>query len=159
MRSASSRALLGAAACAAAALGALLLDADEAGAQQAIVSSAHFAGAQSSKGAVAELVLFNTSAAAMTLDLKLLLPDGTVLVDRPAEIDVAGFQTVFVSLAEQIARDVPKGEVPYKGTFSVIVSGAEPFSESVVVGHVAQYFGTRKSPKAAYVLRPLFTTQ
>lgn len=142
-----------------ASLAAAALFLGEAGAQQATVSSAHFGGAQSQKGAVPELVLFNTTAAPMTLDLRLVAADGTTLVDRAGEIDLGSRQTVFVSLAEQLSRDLPKGVAPYKGTFSVVVSGADPFAESTVVAHVAQYFGSRKSPKAAYVLRPLFTTQ
>ena len=144
---------------AAAALGAALFPRGEADAQAVVVSVAHFAGAQSDKKSVPELVLFNTTAAPMTLDLRLHAPDGSVLADRAGEIELGARQTVFVGLAEQLARDLPEGTKPYRGSFSVVVSGAEPFSESTVVAHVAQYFGTRKSPKAAYVLRPLFLTQ
>ena len=144
---------------AAAALGAALLVRGEADAQAVIVSTAHFAGAQSDKRSVPELVLFNTTSTAMTLDLQLVAPDGSVLVDRAGEIALGSRQTAFVNLAAELAQDLPEGTKPYRGSFSVVVSGAEPFGESTVIAHVAQYFGSRKSPKAAYVLRPLYLTQ
>lgn len=127
-----------------------------AGAQEEVRRAAHFAGVDGGKGAAPELVLFNTTGTPMTLDLKLVDPEGNVLVDRADEIELGFQQTAFVDLAEQLRRDLPRNVKPYRGSFAVVVSGGPPFDASTVVGHVAQYYGARARPKAAFVLQPLF---
>jgi hypothetical protein len=142
----------GAAACAALAAAALT----PARAGTDAPCTAFIAGVSSAKGTAPELVLFNTSTGSLVLDLKLVQPDGTVLVDRPGEITLTSRQTRAVDLLEQIARDLPGRTAPYRGTFTVEVRGPVGFNRDVVILHVAQYFGSRAKPKAAFVLDPLF---
>jgi hypothetical protein len=59
---------------------------------------------------------------------------------------------VAVDLMEQFSRDLPKRTKPYQGLFSVEVSGASPFGANTVLIHVTQFYGSRKNPKAAFVL-------
>lgn len=118
--------------------------------------TAYIGGASSAKGAVPELVVFNTTFSTLTLDLKLLDPDGTVLIDRPGEVVVNAQQTLSVDLLEQLRRGLPKTTKPYAGTFTVQLDGPEGFSQDFVVLHLTQYFGSKAKPKAAYILKPLF---
>lgn len=118
--------------------------------------TAYIGGASSAKGAVPELVIFNTTFSTLTLDLKLLDPDGQVLIDRPAEIVVNGQQTLSVDLLEQFRRGLPKSAKPYAGTFTVQIDGPQGFSEDFIILHLTQYFGSKAKPKAAYILKPVF---
>jgi hypothetical protein len=141
---------------AAGAAGAALALRSTATAQDEGVVAAHFVGADSSKGATPELVLFNLTPTQMTLTLTLVDPEGTPVVHRVGEIELGSRQTKTVDLLEQFSRDLPRGQKPYAGRFAVVVRGAAPFDESTVVAHLAQYYGKRKKPSAAYVLRPVF---
>lgn len=118
--------------------------------------TAYFGGVTSEKGAVPELVLFNTGDATLTLDLLLRDASGTVLADRADELTLGPRQTLAVDLLEQLARDVDRPAKPYAGLLSVEVHGDAGFDGDVVIAHVAQYFGKRTKPTAAYVLRPVF---
>jgi hypothetical protein len=141
-----------------AALGVALLAADRTAARagSAGTCTAFVGGVSSAKGAVPELVIFNTQFSSITLDLKLLDADGMVLVDRPAEITVTSQQTVNIDLIEQLKRGLPKTTKPYAGTFTVQLNGPVGFTTDVYLVHVTQYFGSKAKPKAAYVLRPVF---
>jgi hypothetical protein len=120
--------------------------------------SAFVGGADSSKGAVPELVLSNLTDTVYTLDLTLRDRAGVVLASRDDEITLDPRATLQVDLLEQIRRDLPARTKPYAGLFSVEVRGDAPFAPETVLVHVTQYFGSRKAPKAAYVLRPGFRT-
>lgn len=130
----------------------------EAARADGVSCSAFVGGADSSKGAVPELVLSNLTDSAMSLDLTLRDAAGQVLVSRDDEVALEPRATVQVDLLEQIRRELPGRTKPYAGLFTVEVRGDAPFAEDAVLVHVTQYFGSRKAPKAAYVLRPAFRT-
>ncbi len=118
--------------------------------------TAYIGGASSAKGAVPELVVFNTTFSTLTLDLKLLGPDGTVLIDRPGEVVVNGQQTLSVDLLEQFRRGLPRTAKPYAGPFTIQLDGPQGFSEDFFIVHLTQYFGSKAKPRAAYILKPVF---
>jgi hypothetical protein len=118
--------------------------------------TAYVVGASSAKGAVPELVLFNTTSQTMTLDLDLLGPDGVAIISRAGEVVVNGRQTLSMDLLEQFKRDLTGKAKPYAGTFTVALHGPVGFTADRVIVHVTQYYGTRTKPKAAYVLDPVF---
>jgi hypothetical protein len=118
--------------------------------------TAFIGGIQTDKASAPELVIFNTTAEQLTLDLVLRKPDGTALVTEPASIVLTAHQTGFFDLKAKLAT--ANAGKAYLGTFSAEVTGAAPFSENDAVVHVTQYFGTRKKPKSAFVIRPLFSS-
>ncbi|MCE9637823.1 MAG: hypothetical protein K8T90_19155 [Planctomycetes bacterium] len=120
------------------------------------VTAAIVGGVDSSAGAVPELVLSNLTSATQTLDILLLDANGDTLVSHAADVTLGPRATVAVDLLEQLRRDLPKKAKPYAGIFTVEVRGDAGFTESAVLVHVTQFFGTRKKPKAAFVLRPVF---
>lgn len=120
------------------------------------VTAAVIGGVDSSPGAVPELVVSNLTSAAQTLDVVILDTDGATIVSHTADITLGPRATVAVDLLEQLRRDLPKKTKPYAGLFTVEVRGDVAFTESNVLVHVTQFFGTRKKPKAAFVLRPVF---
>ena len=142
----------------AAALGAaaVLSSGTRARAQAEPMTTAYVGGVDTGSGAVPELVLSNLSNTSMTLDLVLRDGAGAVLVNHPAEIPLAGSQTVAVDLLAQLKRDVPRGKKPYRGIVMVEVGGDSSFGQDSVLVHVTQYFGSRKRPRAAFVLRPAY---
>jgi hypothetical protein len=117
--------------------------------------TAFIGGIQTDKATAPELVIFNTTAETMTLDLVLRAPNGTALVTTPAAFTLTGHQTGFFDLKALLATKGLNGKA-YLGTFSAEVTGAPPFSENDAVIHVTQYFGSRKKPKSAFVIRPVF---
>ncbi len=118
--------------------------------------TAFLAGAQSGKKTPVELVVFNTTATAFTLDLIIRDPAGIELVNRPGEIAVAARATAIVSIEEQLSRDLDRKTKPYEGIVSIELVGDSPFDEEQVIVHATQYFGKRSKPKGAVVFRPLF---
>lgn len=113
-------------------------------------------GVEASKKSSPELVLFNTASGSYTLDLTLRDADGNVIVSRDGEISVGAYQTVGIDLMEQIRRDLPKKTKPYAGLFSAEITGDTPFGPDTVLVHVTQFYGSRKNPKAAFVLPAVF---
>lgn len=118
--------------------------------------AAYVGGVDTSAGTATELVVWNAAPQEVTLDLVLRDRAGAVLVDGPGEIVVGARQTVTVDLHERLRRDLAKGAKPYAGTLSVELHGAPPFTSDTAIVHVTQYFGTRKKPRTAFVLRALF---
>lgn len=110
-------------------------------------------GAEVGKKITAELVLFNTITTTHTLDLEILDGEGNTLVSRTGEIQLGRYETGMIDLTEQLSRDLTGKEKPYEGPVSVRVTGGDgSFREDTVLVHVAQYYGKRTKPKAAYVL-------
>ena len=142
----------------AAALGAAAVLASGTGAraQESPLMTAYVGGVDSGSGAVPELVVSNLSSTEMTLDLVLRDTAGAVVASHPAEIALAGGQTLALDLNAQLKREVPRGKKPYRGLMTVEVGGDEAFGPDSVLVHVTQYFGSRKRPRAAFVLRPTY---
>ena len=126
-------------------------------AAQAATSSAFIGGLETGKSADPELVVLNTTSSSMTLDLKLRGTDGTVLADLPGSLALGPNQTIARDLRADLAQAGSGGRA-YVGVFSAEVSGGDPFAASTAIVHVTQYFGNRKKPKAAFVVRPLFSS-
>lgn len=120
------------------------------------VTAAVVGGVDSSAGAVPELVLSNLTGASQTLDIVLLDASGNEIVNHPADVTLGPRQTVAVDLIEQLSRGLPKKTKHYAGLFTVEVRGDAGFTTDSTLVHVTQFFGTRKKPKAAFVLRPVF---
>jgi hypothetical protein len=115
-------------------------------------------GGEAGKQRAAEIVVFNTSGFPIPLDLRIRDSEGVVIVERLGELSVGPQQTVFVDVQAELTRDLARKEKPYQGLFSVELTGPAPFGPDDVVVHLAQYFGKRKNPKAAFVVRALFKT-
>jgi hypothetical protein len=117
--------------------------------------TAFIGGVETAKTIVPELVVLNTAGADMTLDLVLRNAAGQAIVTLPAAVAVPARQTVFVDLQEKLKTAGLNGK-PYVGLFAVELTGEAPFGADAAVVHVTQYFGSRRKPKAAFTLRPLF---
>lgn len=127
-----------------------------------VTCTAWFGGLETGKLAVPELVVFNTGAEAISLNVTLRSETGATLATTAAPLDVAAFNSLFLSLTPMLATAGTDGR-PYVGRFTAEVTGAAPFSEGVAVVHVTQYFGKPAKgglrpvkPKGAFVVRPLF---
>jgi hypothetical protein len=143
--------------CIALAVAACALFALHAGARASDTTcSAFVGGLQTSKTLDPQLVVFNTTDSAMTLDLKVRAPDSTVLADLPGSLVLGARQTIVFDLRPALAHAGPTGKA-YVGTCSIEVSGAAPFSQDTAVVHVTQYVGAPAKPKAAYVVRSIFS--
>lgn len=118
--------------------------------------SAFVGGLQTSKSQAAHLVTFNTTDTPMTLDVKLRAPDGTVLEDLPDSLVLGARQTITTDLRAALAH-AGADEKAYLGAFSVEVSGDAPFAKDTVIVHATQYIGSPTKPKAAYVVRSIFS--
>lgn len=118
--------------------------------------SAHMAGLETSRKSPVELVAFNSTDTELTLDLRLLDPSGNAVLERPGGLVVGPFKTAVVSLEEELSRDLAKKEKPYEGLVAVELVGSAPFSADNVIVHATQYFGKRKRPRGAVIVRPLF---
>jgi hypothetical protein len=118
--------------------------------------SAFVGGLQTSKSLDPQLVVFNTTDSPMTLDVKLRAPDATVLADLPDALVLAARQTITFDLRAALAEAGANGK-PYVGGFSAEVSGETPFSKDTAVVHVTQFVGSPAKPKAAYVVRSIFS--
>jgi hypothetical protein len=159
MRISTPRALL----VAAAALGAVVAGLTVARAN-GVTCTAYFGGLETGKLAVPELVVFNTGAEQISLTVTLRSETGATLATTAAPLDVAGFNSLFLSLAPLLATAGADGK-PYAGRFTAEVSGPAPFADGVAVVHVTQYFGKPAKgglrpvkPKGAFVVRPLFVS-
>ncbi len=119
--------------------------------------TAHLAGLQTGNKSPVEVVVFNTTAQELTLDLRLLDGDGNELVNRVGGIVVAGRGTAVVGVETELDRDLPKRTKRYSGLVAIELTGGAPFGSTTTVVHATQYFGKRKNPKGAVVFRPLFT--
>jgi hypothetical protein len=122
---------------------------------QATLSTAFVGGIETGRSAVPELVVFNTSASEMTLNLVLRSPAGVSLANLPAALTGGPRQSLYRDLRADLARAGTKGRA-YVGAFTAEVSGEAPFAPSTTIVHVTQYFGSRKKPRAAFVVRPVF---
>lgn len=152
MRTKSVLAFLGAATLAA---GAAFVLAPVGRAQEIVPVTAYIGGVDTKAKSASEIVLSNLTSSSFTLNLVLRDTDGTAIVDRPGEITLNPRQTKAVDILEQLRRGLPLRTKPYAGILTVEVSGDPPFSEETVLVHVTQYYGPRKTPRAAFVLRPL----
>jgi hypothetical protein len=151
--------LLSAAAVAAVAVAALISAARANGA----TCTAYVGGLQSDKSSVPELVVFNPGGTPLSLTLTMRDAQGNVLTTPAAPLDVAGFNTAYVSLSSMLTTAGTAG-APYRGRFSLEVAGGPPFAQDSAVLHVTQYFGKPAKgaakplkPTSAFVVRPLFS--
>lgn len=119
---------------------------------------ARIGGVEAGRKVAPELVVFNLTNQQMTFDLVLRDTEGEEQVNRPGEFSVGPRATVAVDLNEQLARGLGKGQKPYEGLIAAEISAPAPFGPDAAVVHVTQYFGKRKSPKAAFVLEPAYDT-
>lgn len=124
-------------------------------ADEAAPCTAFIAGIGTSKGSVPELVIFNLTDGTLTLDVTLRDDAGTTLhtID---DLELEPRRTVFTDLAEELSKDLPKGQKPYAGPLVVEVRGESGFDADAAIVHVVQYFGSKTKPRAAYVLRPVY---
>ena len=93
----------------------------------------------------------------LTTFLDHLIDEGRLVIDREDEISVNPQGSVFVSIEEQLGRDLRSRDV-YKGMVALEITGDAPFGEEAFLVHATQYFGKRKRPKGAAIHRPLFLT-
>jgi hypothetical protein len=113
-------------------------------------------GLQIDKSSVPEIVAFNTTNASITLDLVVRAVDGTSIATHAAALTLGPRATGVISLQAELAHAGAKSK-PYAGIVTAEVSGdASLFSDTTTIVHATQYFGSRKSPKAGFVIRPLF---
>ena len=124
--------------------------------------SAYIGGLQSDKSSVPELVVYNPGGTPLSLTLTLRDAQGVVLPTPAGTVDVAGFNTAYVSLSSMLTTAGIVGK-PYLGRFSLEVAGGPPFAQDGAVLHVTQYFGKPAKgaakpvkPLSAFVIRPLF---
>ncbi len=141
------------------AVGATLLGSLPATGATAGTCVAHIAGVETSRKTPAELVVLNTSNFELTLDMTLRAPDGSVVLDSTSAIVVPARGTVIRSLEADLSAAVPPKTKPYEGLVSIELRGAAPFAADSTVVHATQYYGKRKKPRGAVVLRPLFRTE
>ena len=120
--------------------------------------SAHMAGLETSKSTPVEIVVFNSTASEITLDLRLLDTEGDAVLERQGGIVIGSFKTAIVSLEAELARDLAKKQKPFQGIVAVELTGDAPFAEDAVLVHATQYFGKRKRPRGAVIHRALFRT-
>jgi hypothetical protein len=118
--------------------------------------AAYVGGVDTSAGTAPELVVWNAAPQEVTLDLVLVDKLGATILEAPGEIVLGPRQTVTVDLNARLRRDLPKGAKPYAGMLTVELHGPAPFASDTALVHVTQYYGTRKRPRVAYVLRALF---
>lgn len=119
--------------------------------------TAHLGGLETAKKMVPELVVFNVTASELTFDLVIRGADGAELVNRPGGVIVPARATVTVSLQEELSRDLPPKTKAYTGVLSLDLTADAPFGPDSAIIHVTQYIGKRKNPKAAFVLRPIYS--
>jgi len=119
-------------------------------------TTAYLSGLETSRKTPVEVVVFNSTAVEVTLDLRVRDKDGGTLVERPGEVVVGPYATSVVSVEEQLARDLPPKTRPYEGLVAVDLTGMTPFAEDTVLVHGTQYFGKRKKPRGAVVFRALY---
>jgi len=118
--------------------------------------TAYLSGLQTSKKSPVELVVLNTTAAEMTLDLRLVDADGNEVLSRPGGVVAGPRAMVIVSLEEELSRDLPKRTKPFEGVVGIELSGDGAFRSDTAIVHATQYFGKRKKPRGAAVFRALF---
>ena len=118
--------------------------------------TAYLSGLETSKKSPVEVVVLNTTAVEMRLDLRLLDREGTVLVDRPGGVVAGPRAMVAVSVEEELSRDLARKEKPFEGLIAIELSGDPNFRSDTAVVHATQYFGKRKKPRGAAVFRPIF---
>ncbi len=124
---------------------------------QEATTTAYIAGIETSRSAVPEIVLFNTTSTQIDIDLVLRGPTGAVVLDREEPLVLAPDAILLVSLQEEIAAVTPPRTKPYEGLLAAELTGdATQFDDDRVIVHATQYYGSRKKPKAAFVVRPLF---
>ena len=126
--------------------------------------TAYLGGLETGKQAVPELVIFNTTALAMSVNVTLRDSTGLQLATTAAPIDIDAYHSSFLSLSTLLLTAGEDGK-PYQGRITAEVTGAAPFADGAAVVHVTQYFGKADKtglrpakPKAAFVVRPLFVT-
>jgi hypothetical protein len=118
--------------------------------------TAYLSGLESSKKSPVELVVLNTTAAEMNLDLRVLDREGNVLVDRQGAVVAGPRAMVALSIEGELARDLPKGQKAHQGLVAIELSGDPNFNDRTAIVHATQYFGKRKKPRGAAVHRALF---
>ena len=129
-----------------------------------VTCSAFVGGLETGKQAVPELVIFNTTAEQMSVNVTLRDSSGLQLATTAAPIVIDGFHSSFLSLSTLLQTAGEDGK-PYQGRVNAEVTGAAPFADGAAVVHVTQYFGKPQKggfrpskPKGAFVVRPLFVT-
>jgi hypothetical protein len=125
---------------------------------------AYLGGLETGKQAVPELVVFNTTAQQMTVNVTVRDATGLTLATAPAPIVIDGFHSAFLSLSTLLTTAGEDGK-PYEGRITAEVTGDTPFADGTAVVHATQYFGKAAKggvrpakPKAAFIVRPLFVT-
>lgn len=129
-----------------------------------VTCTAFVGGLETGKEAVPELVVFNTTAQQMSVNVTLRDATGLQLATTAAPLTIDGFHSVFLSLSTMLTTAGPDGK-PYQGRITAEITGAAPFADGAAVVHVTQYFGKAAKggvrpakPKGAFVVRPLFVT-
>jgi hypothetical protein len=124
--------------------------------------TAFIAGLQSDKSSVPELCVFNTGTMQLSLTLTFRDAAGAVLPTPAETLEVAPFNTAYVSLTTKLKTAGLSGK-PYTGRFTLEISGTAPFAQDYAVVHVTQYYGRPGKagakpvkPASAFVIRPLF---
>lgn len=126
--------------------------------------TAYVGGLETGKQAVPELVVFNTTAEQMSVNVTLRDATGLQLATTAAPIVIDAFHSTYLSLSTMLTTAGEDGKA-YKGRITAEVTGAAPFADGAALVHVTQYFGEPAKggvrptkPKAAFVIRPLFVT-
>jgi hypothetical protein len=122
---------------------------------QSVPTKAFIGGLRSDKLGSPEIVVFNSSGSPLTLDLVLRGPDGVALATLPAAMTVPATGTAVFDVQAALKTVGPNGKA-YLGLVTVELTGDAPFGSATTVVHATQYFGSRKKPKAGFVVRALF---
>jgi hypothetical protein len=127
----------------------------------ALVDNQFFIGGlQVDKTSVPELIVFNTSQVDMPpLTVTIFAADGTPLVTEPAALtlDVGPRATATLDLKTALVHAGPSGK-PFSGVVTARVAGDSAFfSDQSAIVHATQYFGSRRKPRAGFVVRSVFT--
>jgi hypothetical protein len=116
-------------------------------------------GLQVDKTSVPELVVFNTGQAALPpVTVSLLAADGSTLTTEPPMLtfDLGPHATGTIDLKAALAHAGLNGR-QYAGLVTARLTGdAVAFTDQTAIVHATQYFGSRKKPRAGFVVRPLF---
>ena len=118
--------------------------------------TAYLSGLETSKKTPVELVVLNTTAVEMRLDLRLYDSEGTLVLERAGGVVAGPFEMATVSLEEELSRDLERKEKPFQGLVAIELDGDPNFRSDTAIVHATQYFGKRKKPRGAAVFRALF---
>lgn len=118
-------------------------------------------GVDASATGTPELVVWNLGPQPLTLDVLVRDATGNAIANAAGTIEIPTRGTVTDDVKARLRAGLAKGAKPYAGFVSVELRQAasdvaSSFSSDTAIVHVTQYYGSRKAPKAAFVLRPLY---